>query len=226
AQAAGMYYIIYLAIVLFISTLVRISDGSSGSLGGMEMSTTIFLFVMGLVTFRETFNMMLQNGVSRRTLFVSRTLAIAILCVCMGAIDMTVTEISRAFAGTDARMSVYSFYDLAYPQALAAMNGFGRWMTSWALMATQSIMVMCLGYGITLAYYRMNRFAKWVVSFGVPILLSLVLTRINIQALGRFLSAILGIGRQLPPIAMLTFLVAAAIFSGCSWLLLRRAPVR
>jgi len=229
AQAAGIYYLIYLAIVLFITTLARTTSGFSGDLGGMEMSTTVFLFVMGIVSFRETFLMLLQNGVSRRTLFVSRLLAVVLLCAGMAAIDMTVTAASRAFSGAAGQLDVYSLYDIAYPQAMARMNGFGRWVTNWALMATQSILVMCLGYCITLAYYRMNKLAKWLVSFGVPALLIVVMSRMGGQAwiaLGRVLSDAFGLTLQLPVMAMLVFLATAAALSGCSWLLLRRAPVR
>lgn len=225
-QAVGVYYIIYLSIALLTIMWVRISPNSAGDLGGMEMSTTIFLFVMGLVSFRETFHMMLQNGVSRRTLLISRLLTVVILCVTMATIDMTLTGASRALAGPDGRLEVYSLYDLIYPQAMARMNGFGRWITNWALMATQSILVTCLGYCITLAYYRMNKLTKWVVSVGVPVLFMFGMTRGNVQALGRGISVVLGVERQLPFLAVLTFLALAAVISGCSWLLLRRAAVR
>lgn len=225
-QAAGMYYLIYLAIILLITALVSTSADSSGSFSGMETSTTIFLFVMGLVSFREPFHMLLQNGISRRTLFISRLLTVVGLCVAMAAIDSVLMGVSRAMTAANAQMKVYSLYDLAYPGTLGRMNGFGQWVTRWALMVTQSLMATCLGYCITLAYYRMNKLTKWLVSFGVPALLIVALTRMNMSALGRALSAALGLERQLPLMAMLTFLAMAAVFSGGSWLLLRRAPVR
>ena len=64
---------------LVISALLKVRNPSSG---GMEFATTIFLFVVGLNAFKAPFRLFLQNGLSRKTLYVG---VVASLCLLAAA---------------------------------------------------------------------------------------------------------------------------------------------
>ena len=62
-----VFYIVVVCVIALFS--VSVSDADFARIGGFEMAAVIFLFIVGLNSFRETFRMMIQSGVSRRSMF-------------------------------------------------------------------------------------------------------------------------------------------------------------
>lgn len=76
-KAILTYYItlnvVYLLAISGVAVVVSYNNGTpvSGQFSGFEMSSIIFLFITGLCYFKDTFGMLLQNGISRKTLFIA-----------------------------------------------------------------------------------------------------------------------------------------------------------
>ena len=69
-----IYYaiIFFLLLASFLTTEVFLHISANGTtINGIEISSMIFIFVCGLNSFKEPFRMFLQNGLSRKTLFLS-----------------------------------------------------------------------------------------------------------------------------------------------------------
>ena len=66
-------YLIFAAIIFaIINTVVIITAATGsqgGSFGGMDFSTVVFMFILGIVNYREDLSMSIQNGISRKTYF-------------------------------------------------------------------------------------------------------------------------------------------------------------
>jgi hypothetical protein len=231
---AIFYGIIILIYILFVSTVV-ITHGD-GTIGGMEMSSVIFIFVLGLNSFKSSFHFGLANGVSRRTQFVSFAAAAATLGAFMAVIDIIIENvISVIFSPSPLYLSFYGArYSTLFTNGLTFINHiqilFEQFLWSTFLYA----MLAMLGFCITLIYYRSNLIVKYVVST-LPFLILLVLVPYVdkatngafIQWVGNFIARSMGFGQSINPyIALFSFLIGFGFFALCSYLLMRRAVIR
>jgi hypothetical protein len=220
------YSIVYIILIAFIF----LSPLSNSSLGGVETASMIFLFIAGLNSFRETFQMFLQNSLSRRTLFKSYVLSIVPITILMAFID----SINGIIASSLAR------YESAYVQSYGQrylgnstdiqliIEGFLWYIFAYAFIAM-------LGYFITILYYRMNKALKLLVSIGVPALFVIVLPIIDTnftggaisRAIGKFFMFAWGYSNGFNPyFSMVTCTIFFILFGGLSYLLMKKAIIK
>lgn len=207
-----------------------------GRMGGLEVATTIFLFVAGMNSFRENFRMFVQNGVSRRTLFIGRLITVSIISLGMAMIDNVIAVLFRKIIPANDRMVYKSTIEIMYGSRYESHS-------SGALMFVEGILIMfCLyvavsmmGYFITTLYHRMNKAAKIAVSVGIPVGLftvlpivdSLVFNGAISRAFESFIYFAFGYSNGANPYCgALTLILTFAVFSGLSWLLVRKAVVK
>lgn len=227
-RPVAVFYAVILAIhACFLLAFSIRRDAAS--VGGMEAATVIFLFVAGLNSFKSTFGMFMQNGLSRRTLFTSFAAGALIIAAAMTAADFLLGLAAGAV------MEYWPLYDSIYyyPDAGPAFRAAGL-LWAFALNAA----ALMAGYFITTLYYRMNRWQKITVSVGGPVFLFVVLPvllRRLYKGMNPFSSQrscaswilywcerIIGS----PYLTAALFAAAAVILAGLSWLLVRRAVVR
>ena len=232
---------VFYLVIFCLMALIPISASGMGpedsmSIGGFEIATIIFLFVVGLNSFRETFRMMVQNGVSRKTMFVSFLLLTLVLSVGMSCINEVLLWIGKAFTAGKGNITFQSVFEQMYaprymgnPDSIQ-MIAEGLLFTILACAAT-----MMLGYFITIMYYRLNKVGKIAVSVGVPAILiiglpifdAVVTGGIIYRALGQLTLFAMGIlSGYNPYYAMVSALIAFAVLASLSWMLARRAVVK
>ena len=226
------FYIIVYAIFVFMLATNTLSSRFSGSFGGMDMASMIFIFVLGLNSFKSSFLMLMANGVSRKSIFTAGVVKILPVAAFMAALDTVNNLVMSAIARYQSLYSMmYSArYDLAHVAVPAALEGF-LWM-----FFTYAAIAMA-GYFITTLYYRMEKPVKLAVSIGVPVLICLILPYVDTHlfagkltnAIGQFISAAAGFagpGAPNPYIAMLSNTLCFAVLGVLCYLLIRRAPVK
>ncbi len=227
-----IYYLVVALIIVFFGISISLSDTSNfQSSGGIETSTAIFLFVLGLNSFKETFLMLLQNGVSRKTMFFSRLIASGIICSGMMVIDRIIVNIISGLTRNNPSFHISGLYeDIFYNRAkelgFLQKNAEGILLTLCLYFLTFS-----LGYFITTAYYRMSKAAKIAVSVGLPtgffFVLPIVDATITNGRISRFigymLGTILGLKKDHPYNFLLSAIVGTVLFLSFSWLLIRRS---
>ncbi len=226
---AIIYYIVIYALVLLFGAALVFVDGAEVhmTLGGMDGATIIFLFVVGLNSFKSTFHMLTVNGISRRTMFVSFVASAAALCAGMALIDSISSLIFRQFI--DYRPLIAEFFADRYASVGAVLYG-----ESFLWMFCGYLLSIMIGYFITTAFYRMNKPLKLIVSIGVPVFFLIVLPIIDAGVfsgtISRTVDMILAFcsGRSSgnPYVGMASDVVFAAIAGGLAYLLARRATVR
>lgn len=226
-KPSAIYYgIIY---CLFAAMLVIKHFAGIRNVGtsGMDMATFIFLFVIGLNSFKTQFRLFLQNGLSRRTLFVGFLLSAACLSLVTAVIDSTHPLL---FAGSLGYSSMYG-------DMYGAAGGISITGVVWN--AAANLLALCFGFFITTLYYRMSKPLKVLVSVGVPLLIFVVMPIVEVfvpsfhlfSTLIRWVTWLLGFSGTggagpLAWRAVASLLGGSAILSGLAYILIHRVTLK
>ncbi len=225
---AGVFYLVIVS--LFLLSLIAqflIFRGTSVNftMSGTETTTTIFLLVMGLNSFKPPLRLYVQNGLSRRTLVVSFALSAACFAAAMALIDSIFPLIFRS--------------SLGYSSIFAGIyDSTGLLSILWSMAF--NFMALCCGFFISSLYYRMNKLAKVLVSVGVPLVLFVVLPIFEsiyptfrvFTSLIKAVMWILGIQETrlgvayYPARTIACFTGIGVLLTGLSYLLARRATLK
>lgn len=237
-----VYYGVLLGMFVLVETLFVVvlpPEKNTSSMNGVTGITAVFLFVASLCSFKENFGMSLQNGVSRRSLFLGRLCTAGAVCLITAVLDEALTLFIPLFSKllkTD--IVTHSLFENVYGSILGdSMNPFLMGLCSVAFSFSALLAAAGLGYFITILFYRLNKLGKILVGAGVPAffmvgvpLLKMLNERIAGGKIGeavvRFIASSAEFLVGQPQNAMLTYLALFAMFSLFAWLLLRRAVVK
>lgn len=218
-----------IAFIIIVSLIIKYALGvvDMGT-SGMGSATFIFLFVVGLNSFKSQFTLFLQNGISRRTMLVGFVLSSLIVALGMGLIDSLYPLALRGVLG----------FETTYQMMYSAGTGFGAFAMGLIWNVLAYFTALCFGFLVTTLYYRMNKALKLIVSIGVPVLLFVALPLLevlvpSINIMSRLMNALtwmlgfdLSTGAVYPARSFGSFCVLSAAFTGLSYLLIRRATVK
>lgn len=218
--------IFYLSITFLTVLFSASTDDGNSSFNGTEMMSAIFLFIVGLNSFKKNYLFLLSNGVPRRTQFKSFFLAAITVTVGMAIIDRALGAIFNRL------INFNSLFDMIYQDKTQST---GNIIISLLWSITLYMGAITLGYFITLAYYRMDKIQKICVSVGVPVFFTMVLPYITynfcstatVNWVYNGINTMLGVTGSFGPIsAVAVFLACTILLSVLSYLLIRRAPVK
>ncbi len=227
-----IYYLIVVLVIVFLGVTVSTSEGSFfNSTGGIEMSSVIFLFVVGLNSFKETFLMLLQNGVSRKSLFFGRLASVGLLCTGMMVIDRIMVTVITGVIGENESFRVAGLYEEFFYERTKELSPLLMNLEAVLFTVCVYMAAFALGYFITTAYYRMNKALKFAISVGLPVsifaVLPIVDSTITKGRISRFFGyvfgSVLGLNKDQPYNFVVASLVATALLLTFSWLLIRTA---
>ncbi|MGI6161397.1 MAG: hypothetical protein ACOYJD_05135 [Christensenellales bacterium] len=223
--------IIYYAIMyaLFILAIVNLRAAQQAnmvvSMGGFEGASIIFIFVMGLNLFKESFNMLMQNGIDRKRIFASSIVVLLIVAAFMALLDLINSNIVGGM------ISYTTFFSQIYSSSVMKIGYIGELLWSMVFYAGFAV----IGLFIASLYYRMSKGMKILVSVGVPALMFIGLPLFDgrvfggklFAAIGRFVNFIFGFAHGGNPYIYVmcgtAFLIIAAALV---WLVIRRAQVK
>lgn len=236
--AFAIFYVVFLAAMTLMAILAARQGGGSSS--GVEMSSAIFLLVMGLNSFKENFYFSQANGVSRRTFFLGALLSSLPLVAFMSALDLIINRVynlfvpapmfhDMVFSGGSLEVESGLLYSESTGSMWVPSNEFSVLLSTFLWTLCVYLMVYCLGFFLTLVYYRSGKILKWVVS-AVPIILLILLGNFYMylpawlfEGIGRFFQTVFFENTY---ISCLGFLGLALLFSLFAYLLCRRAPIK
>lgn len=226
-RPTGIYYLVMVALMLIIFIFGKaLGLEESLSISGMETSSWIFLFVLGLNLFKPQFRLLVQNGISRRTQLFSFILCALIISLGVAVID----SIYPLLFG--AALDYSSLFRVTYDEGAAITFQSVLWSTLLNFAA------MSVGFFITTLFYRMNKAVKILVCVGVPVLLFVVMPVLEVFIPGfrlftsmmKFFLWALGIDIATGAVhiwrAFCSFAVLAVASNGLSWLLTRRVTMK
>jgi hypothetical protein len=226
-----IYYaiIFFLLLASFLTTEVFLHISANGTtINGIEISSMIFIFVCGLNSFKEPFRMFLQNGLSRKTLFLSYLCSLLPVSGVMAIIDTSIGAIGRSLGSYQS--AFHEFYRQYFP-AVGPGQVFVGFALSLLLYTTSAL----TGYFITSLYYRMSKGLKLLVSIGVPVLLIIVLPIVDMgyangaisRGLGEIFLLASGVKAGYNPLYPLgSCIILSSVLAGLTYLLQRRAVIK
>ena len=233
-----VYYCAVIALHAVLWVADHIGPGSIYLSGTFSGFTAIFLFICGLCSFHDNLPMHLQNGVSRRTMFLAWLAVMGIVCGVMATVDSALSlivdfsplkSVYAATASASVYRTIYGFWNCLGPWDLLL-----SWLFSFALL----VLVTSLGYFIIVFFYRLPFQMRIVV--GVFLVLTMGPGQIGVKIvdqvlLHNFLAdwfapqlvyPVMDVIESNPFLNMGAWLLSAAALSGLTWLLLRKTVVR
>lgn len=226
-QSIGIFYLIISILLIGIYLLMlRYSAILEGTvnirLTGSHSSSALFLFIVGLNSFKENHAFMLQNGVSRKTLFSG------LLWVGFGA-AMLMTMADFVFD----TLSTWGLSGLGVLTMDSAGPFFRGFETNTIL---QQLILSFLELGtaffgglmITTLFYRMNKAGKILVPVGVFLLATASSVDVNVTH-SIFAKILLQVAAWTQA-GMLNYSVYTVakilLLLSAFWLLMRKAPIK
>lgn len=231
------YYLIFIGvlIILPLAAYLTAPEHTYVSFNGLDFVSLIFLFVMGLCTFKENFLLLLQNGISRKTFFAGKILTFLSAALIISVFDKVIfgllTLFSHVVPWIQAPMLAIR---ASWPNP--DITDFSSEITAGALAVDfiseffSALFMLAVGGFITVLFYRLNKTGKVAVSIGVPALCAIILPLIDLYithgALSSLLEAISTWISESEFHSILSDFVTFLIFSLLTFLLLRRMPVK
>jgi hypothetical protein len=169
-----IFYFSVFAVILLFFILNTSRTGSDASFSGMDFASIIFIFIMGLNSFKTAFYLLSANGISRKTLFTGFILSAVPICGFMAIIDTLLGYVFSLFINY--RSLFYQIYNLRYGKEYNLFQFLGESFI-WSFFTYA--MFIIIGFLITVLYYRMNKITKIFVSVGVPIFFTSILPAVD-----------------------------------------------
>lgn len=226
---AIFYLIMVLVTAAFIIGAINIRvnvDGNSySSFSGFGIAAAIFMFITGIVAVREDLRLFMQNGIGRRTAFAAQLMAAAVSAAVLAVMGEILLKISQGFIKDKPNLVISDFYYIIFAEKNISRNLFVQSLESVAVYLAMFICAYMAGVFISMMFYRLNKIWTVVVAVGVPVFifigLPIIISRLDIS-LRRPVEFVLGS----PVIYIGFYFIIGLAIAFCSWLLLRRAPVK
>lgn len=228
-KSIKIFYLIVVLVMVFFGVLIAINTPSDfTSNGGIEGSAIVFLFVCGLNSFKETFLMMVQNGVTRKSMFIGRLLSLLATSAFMAVVDRFLVNIAGLFNNISERFYISGMYEELFKERSESLHIVVMNLEAILIAFSVYLAAMIAGYFITTAYYRMSKALKIAVSIGVPSTMLIVLPVLDgsvfkgkiAEVIGRFLKFVFG---GSPYNLLVTCTIFFLVAAGLTWLLIRKA---
>lgn len=223
------WFVVIYSLVVFalISPVLLFSDGAAGSFNtSLYTGAAFFAFIYVISDYRASFNYLMINGNTRRTIFLSTTAANIIMSIVLAVLSFLYNFIDE-FVLTKLSNSAHentSLFQLFYPNAVKAME----------LPYMAALFILITGFSLlygALAY----KFGKYFITiFWVGVGLMFAAIPLSSSASGISLLTLIGKFLWLNHphgmlLASVNFLIAALVFNAAVYLISSRqsqtAPV-
>ena len=170
--------IFYMVVFLFEGILIFITAilHSDGSMSGIEFTSWIFIFIMGLIMFKTPFHFLSANSISRKTMLLSSLVTGLTMAGIMFAIDTMNAVILKS-------MTIFSekyvtVFEMVFSKKLAGVN-----ILKYTLFSLITyVLLYLIGYLIGTINYRLPQKIKIALiigliaffSMGLPFLVGLL----------------------------------------------------
>lgn len=205
--------------LLILNYIVKPNQGEMGSVGSSDLIALVWMFALGISFFKPNYKYLLSNGVTRKIFLLGNLATFGFLSALWSLFLTLVLVVSRS------QVPVNIVYEEIYAKQVG-LGSFVWYFSSFFLYAL-------IGWAINLAYYRCNKWMKYVLSFGLSAIIPLLIL-FSVATNGKVLGALLHFTRWAfglafsvpnPYFGSLMMLLFAALFAGFNYLLIRRAPV-
>ena len=224
-RPVAIFYAIECAITAAIFAIVSILTGGKhmGS-NGLEISSVVFVSVLGILSYREDFKELIQNGYTRKYIYLSNICMFLVVCGTMALIDTIVGNGIHHFTGG----TYFTLYGVLY--------GYGDPLANWLWLTALYLMVCSVFYLGALVISKVGKLVFLFIGVGISGLILLVgalfqfvLSAETVQAIALFCRTAMGFlgdGSIYVALPVLTFLILAALLNALSYGVIRRTELK
>ena len=231
-NAIAVFYAIIILVMfalLYFSTYI-FAQSEGGIFSGFDGSSIIFLFIAGLCGFKCEFLFLMQNGISRKTILLSRIFTAITVSVFMVLVDKILYVIAGGISSwSDNGLQIVSLTEQLFHTRFSDMHLLYDFMLTFFIYLS----VISIGYVIATSNYRLSGIGKKFLCVGaIGVFLSIsVLDTVFLQnnilsGLIRFVDFAYGITAMSPINAIITSMLIFVLCSIVSYVLIRRVPVK
>lgn len=222
-----VFCICVFAAISVISAIIYISTGDMEKIGtnGLELNSMIYVGILGVFGFKEDFKMLIQNGFTRKYIFLATLSLFAFTSAIMAAVDTIVGNALHAVAS-------------GYFSLFGGLYGYEHsFFLNWLWLFLAYMLVCCLLYLSILIINKIGKVASIYLAIGlgltvvliIPALLKFVLPEDFAEAAITFAVKAIGFVAEgavnfLYPI--MSLLLIAGILSIGSYLIIRRTELK
>ncbi len=207
------FYIVVIGAEILMSLLIILVDSKSSS-SGMDVSSMILMFVVGMSCFKNPFRFLTGNGISRKTFLTATVLTGISAAGILLVIDTVNTLILKALPFFS--REYVNVFETAFGTELIGINI----LKYIAFNLSGCLCTFVMGYFIASLNHRMTTKVKVAVYGGGPVLIAFVLPMLT----SRF--GTIGFNPfQTLGGSILTELIIMAVFGFAAWRLVSRASL-
>ena len=218
-RAMGTFYAIQYTIAMLITGILMIClKTSEVGYSGMEVSSIAFVAIVGVFGFHEDYKALIQNGFTRRYIFLATLGMFAAVCGLMALIDTVMGNLLHAF-------------NSHYAALFGNLYGYGRFLTNWLWLTAVYLLACSVSYLVVLVIHRAGKVCTLLIgtALGGVALLRFVASPEFTAKLAQFVMNAMGFmndGTVCVWMPIATFLLAVGVLSLGSYLLIRRSELK
>lgn len=222
-----IFYTIMLSIVAVVIITLKLCLGNNENINmsALENSSIIYIGVVGIMGFTEDFKMLIQNGFTRKYIFISTITMFMFMSAFLALLDTVIA-------------SVIPLIIPDYRNIFGFIYGYkNQYILNWLLLFLTYTLVSCITYFFVVLYNKIGKifFIAFMVALGitlcfiVPLLFVYVIPENVIHNILTFLTRIAGFtadGKINYLYPIVSMIIASGIFGGIAYLILRRTELK
>lgn len=221
-------YAVMVGLCLLSAILVAVVADGDIYFNGLTFSSTVMVFILGIVLFSQSLRFGLATGVSRRSVFWGFGVFILFFALITVAADFLLEKIFGLLVAPTGDL-----LPQIYEQYIQTSSKPAAFISLAVCSLTLKLLAGLSGFFIGGAYYRMNKALKLLVSIGVPVTLFVILPLAlgmlpeeSLRVLYTWLESVLVFLGSSPYHLALVVAAICILFFFFSWLFIRRAPAK
>ena len=222
-----IFYACVIAAVSVISAMIYIVTGDLDKVGtnGLEVNSMIYVGILGVLGFKEDFKMLIQNGFTRKYIYLAALSLFVFTSAIMAAVDTVVGNALHALSG-------------GYHSLFGGLYGYEHSLfVNWLWLFLAYMLVCSLLYLVILTINKIGKTGSIYLGIGLgltlvmilPVVFRYVLPEDLARAVVEFMTKALGFMTDgtvnfIYPIALL--IAVAAVFAFGAYRLIRRTELK
>lgn len=154
-------------------------DYYNSKFNGLEIITAIFLFIKGTHFFKNDFKMLMQNSVSRKSIFISKCYVIFIVGFAMSIIGNLILVIGNMIPNKNSINIFQGIYDMLFHQRVMQYSDFRIFFESLLFSFVFYLFFYCFGYLFIVIKNQMSRKLKIILITAISSFFIIILPFIN-----------------------------------------------
>lgn len=222
-----IFYLIVFSAVAIISVIAYVSTGNLDKVGtnALEVNSMIYVGVLGVLGFKEDFKMLIQNGITRKYIFLSTFSLFAFVSSIMALVDIILANVLHTLSS-------------GYNSLFSGLYGYEHTiLINWLWLFLVYMLICCLLYLITLTINKIGKTASiftgvtlgLIIVLIIPVVVKFILPQdftnqvieFSLKAIGFMADGTINF---IYPILLL--ILIAGILSTCAYFVIRRTELK